>query len=144
MIRDLDKILDLLPHQPPFRFVDKITEYIPSNSLAAKFSPSNIPFFNLRQVPLSILVESVAQSAILLTQLETSPLSDDEIPLLGSIDIQLHSESLDANEVFLVKVNIVKLLSKQAVLSGEIMNDSHQKILSANISVAVAAGMRGD
>ncbi|WP_335690062.1 FabA-like domain protein [Cytobacillus firmus] len=140
----MDKILDLLPHQSPFRFVDKITEYVPRNSLAAKFSPSNIPFFNLRQVPLSVLVESVAQSAILLTQLETSPLSDDEIPLLGSIDIQLHSESLDDNEVFLIKVNIVKLLSKQAVLSGEVLNGNHQKILSANISVAVAAGMRGD
>lgn len=144
MKENLDKLLDLLPHQSPFRFVDKITEYIRGKSLAIMFSPSNIPFFHLSEVPISIFVESVAQSAILLTQLETSPLSNDEIPLLGSIDVHIHSECLDPNEEYLIKVNIVKLLSKQAILSGEVMNVRLQKILSANISVAVAVSIRGD
>ncbi|SDZ37818.1 hypothetical protein [Bacillus sp. 166amftsu] len=136
MNREVDKYLELLPHRSPFRFVDKIVNYDSGKSLTTIFSSTNI--YNLSEIPITVLIESVAQTAVLLTQLETEPLNAKEFPLLGSIDSTIEEEHFEMGDDFIIKVGILKLLSKKAVLVGEVYNSSYAKILTASITVAVS------
>jgi 3-hydroxymyristoyl/3-hydroxydecanoyl-(acyl carrier protein) dehydratase len=132
------EILTLLPHQPPFRFVDKINRYEPGELLEAQFSPLHIqPLFGVvSEVPETILIEGLAQSAVLLAQLETMPLKDGEIPLLGSVNATLFNQ-VNWDETIVYTIELVRIFEKQAILKGTIFMGI-EPIGSASLSVAVA------
>ncbi|MBU8772115.1 3-hydroxyacyl-ACP dehydratase FabZ family protein [Cytobacillus oceanisediminis] len=136
---DLNGILSLLPHQPPFRFVDEVIEYIPSKSLIAKFSPKGrrIAFGNSINIPFSILVEGLAQTAVLYTQIETEPLSEGDIPVLGNMEASYFKE-VCWDEDISYKVEPFRIFSKKAILNGKVYGPDGQLIIAARLSVAVS------
>jgi 3-hydroxymyristoyl/3-hydroxydecanoyl-(acyl carrier protein) dehydratase len=132
------EILALLPHQPPFRFVDNVIRYEPKRLLQAKFSPHclEVPFGVFKEIPETILIEGLAQAAVLLTQLETEPLKEGDIPLLGSVNVTL-LKKVQWGETLIYTVEPIRILEKQAVLKGRITVGEESTVV-ATLSVAVA------
>jgi 3-hydroxymyristoyl/3-hydroxydecanoyl-(acyl carrier protein) dehydratase len=132
------EILALLPHQPPFRFVDNVIRYEPGRFLQAKFSPPSleVPFGISKEIPETILIEGLAQVAVLLTQLETEPLKEGDIPLLGSVNVTL-IKKVQWGETLIYTVEPIRILEKQAVLKGRITVGKELTVV-ATLSVAVA------
>ncbi|PZD96832.1 FabA-like domain protein [Paenibacillus sambharensis] len=136
---DVRQILQLLPHKPPFRLVDEVSLYIPGNKLEARFNPADYrdAFGGLDYVPIAILLEGLAQTGVLLTQLETAPLEEHEFPMLGTVRADIHRPVMwPETLVFMVKP--YRLLTKSAVLHGTIQGSGGSPIAEAQLSVAVA------
>ncbi|PFM99770.1 hypothetical protein [Bacillus cereus] len=135
----MDKeIINLLPHQKPFRFIDDIISYKPNYSLKAMYCPSSIEQkIKTRDVPVTILIEGLAQTAILYTQLETEPLKENDVPMLGSVEYEIF-KSFEWERSVTYVVMPIRLLKNQAIIKGEI---SVNNILcaTANLSVAVTS-----
>ncbi len=93
-------------------------------------------------IPEVCLVEGLAQSAILLTQLETTPLQKWEFPLLGRVQASMCASVAWGMKVE-YEVRIIRILAKQAVLSGTVYAGGVGRLLEASLAVAVADGRGG-
>ncbi|PEM43186.1 3-hydroxyacyl-ACP dehydratase FabZ family protein [Bacillus toyonensis] len=135
----MDKeIINLLPHQKPFRFIDDIISYKPNHSLKAMYCPSSIEKkIKTRDVPVTILIEGLAQTAILYTQLETEPLKENDVPMLGSVEYEIF-KSFEWGRSVTYVVMPIRLLKNQAIIKGEITVDN-VLCATANLSVAVSS-----
>lgn len=138
---NIEEILTILPHQPPFRFIDHVIEYAPGRYLQASFTPDSAEklFSVFIEVPETIMIEGLAQAAVLLTQLETEPLKEGDIPLLGSVKATLF-ESVPWDKTLIYTVEPIRILEKQAVIQGNICVDG-QTVLKATLSVAVSTNL---
>ncbi|WP_270166444.1 hypothetical protein [Paenibacillus sp. SYP-B4298] len=87
-------------------------------------------------------MEGLAQSAILLTQLETTPLQKWEFPLLGRVQASMCASVAWGMKVE-YEVRIIRILAKQAVLSGTVYAGGVGRLLEASLAVAVADGRGG-
>jgi len=131
----------MLPHQFPFRFISNVTQYIPQRVLQTEFTPSSqLPFLRFEYVPETVLIEGIAQTAVLLTQLETKPLVDGEVPLLGSVKMKVVKQVLWGKTI-LFEVEPVRTVGQQAVLKGKAFVESGT-LITATVSVAVASKLK--
>jgi 3-hydroxyacyl-[acyl-carrier-protein] dehydratase len=79
---DIRKILEMLPHRYPFLLVDRVLEYVPSESIRAiKNVTINEPFFTGHfpgrpVMPGVLLLEAMAQSTGLLAYLSDKAKND--------------------------------------------------------------------
>lgn len=135
------QILSMLPHQFPFRFISNIIQYIPQRVLKTEFTPSSmLPFVRFEYVPETVLIEGIAQTAVLLTQLETKPLVDGEVPLLGSVKMEAFNQALWGKTI-LFEVEPVRTVGQKAVLKGKALVESGTLII-ATVSVAVTSNQK--
>lgn len=80
-----------LRHRHPMIYLDRVLDYEPGRYLTSMMAVSGqidaiAGHFPERAVfPASHMMQAIAQSAIILAQLSTSPLADDEITLIGSV-----------------------------------------------------------
>lgn len=80
-----------LRHRHPMVYLDRILdyepgEYVKSLMLVSGQTDAISGHFPERGIfPASHMMQAIAQSAIILAQLSTSPLADDEITLIGSV-----------------------------------------------------------
>lgn len=80
-----------LRHRHPMVYLDRILDYEPGKYVKSLMAVSGqidaiAGHFPERAVfPASHMMQAIAQSAIILAQLSTSPLGDDEITLIGSV-----------------------------------------------------------
>src|SRR5262249_32702087 len=80
-----------LRHRHPMIYLDRVLDYEPGEFLTSMLSVSSTMdsmagHFPERAIfPASHLMQAFAQSGIILYQLTTSPLADDEITLIGSV-----------------------------------------------------------
>lgn len=80
-----------LRHRHPMVYLDRVLDYEPGKYLKSLMAVSGqidalSGHFPERAIfPASHLMQAISQSAIILYQLSTSPLTDDEISLVGSI-----------------------------------------------------------
>jgi len=137
MMSKLDSILDMLPQKPPFRMVDRILSYHPGKQVEAGFLTSSFFQQPIPSVPITILMEGLAQTGVLYTQLETEPLSEKEFPLLGSIHVHFYEEVEWGEPVHFI-IRPERLDSKRAVLNGTIAKGNGLEVASGMLSVAVA------
>ncbi|MEH0576783.1 MULTISPECIES: 3-hydroxyacyl-ACP dehydratase FabZ family protein [Streptomyces] len=80
-----------LRHRHPMVYLDRILDYEPGEYVKSLMAVSGQTdaisgHFPERAIfPASHMMQAIAQSAIILAQLSTSPLADDEITLIGSV-----------------------------------------------------------
>lgn len=78
-ILEISQILELLPHRPPFLFVDRVLDYEPYSFLTAVKNVSmNEPFFvghfpSNPVMPGVIMLEALAQAGVILSNLSRQP-----------------------------------------------------------------------
>ncbi|MFS0836946.1 3-hydroxyacyl-ACP dehydratase FabZ family protein [Paenibacillus sp. 1P03SA] len=137
---DYRHLLAMLPHQFPLRVLDEVKDYSPGKFLIAGCSPEplKIYFGGTDTIPPTLLIEGLAQACVILTQLETAPLAEDEVPLLGAIKAKLLNP-VSWQESILYKVEPVRILSKKAIFTGTLYRSDGTTAVSAELSVAVAA-----
>ncbi|MCF2945184.1 hotdog family protein [Paenibacillus tarimensis] len=138
----LSSVMDLLPHEPPFRFVTQVTRYQSGECLYAshEFTWSESERMGGGEaVPEVCLLEGLAQTAVLFTQLETSPLEKWEFPLLGHVHAAVQGEAGWGTPVN-YEVKMIRILAKRAVLSGSVYTSDGRTCLEATLTVAVASG----
>ncbi|MBJ7221972.1 MULTISPECIES: 3-hydroxyacyl-ACP dehydratase FabZ family protein [unclassified Brenneria] len=106
-----------LRHRHPMVFLDRVLDYEPADYIKTLMAVSGqtdaiAGHFPERAIfPASHMMQAIAQSAIILFQLSTAPLTDDEVTLIGSLKsrftrvvvpgdqiiFELHCESLRGN-----------------------------------------------
>ncbi|SEH02923.1 3-hydroxyacyl-[acyl-carrier-protein] dehydratase [Nonomuraea solani] len=85
------EIKQWLRHRHPMIYIDRVLDYVPGESLRSMLAVSGTMdaiagHFPERAIyPGSHLIQAIAQSGIILYQLSTSKLADDEITLIGSV-----------------------------------------------------------
>jgi 3-hydroxyacyl-[acyl-carrier-protein] dehydratase len=85
------ELKDWLRHRHPMIYIDRVVDYTPGESLCSLMSVSGTMdaiagHFPERAIfPGSHLMQAFAQSAIILYQLSTTKLADDELTLIGSV-----------------------------------------------------------
>lgn len=108
-------MIEHLPQQPPFRFVKQIDHYESGKSLLASIRLQSV--YNhmpgLSAFPEVCVMEGLAQSAVLLVQLETGPLLEGEVPILGSLFMR-KSGSAGWHEELKYEVKPIRLFTSQA------------------------------
>ncbi|MFD2673329.1 FabA-like domain protein [Marinicrinis sediminis] len=135
-------LMSLLPQQDPFRLIDRIVSYEPGQRLRAEMDLSRLysDFGQQAIVPLHVLVESLAQTAVIYVQLETNPLEDHEVPLLGKVEAKAIKDVAWTQSVQL-EITPVRILAKQAMLTGRVRTIPEEEIhLTAELYVAVSKG----
>ncbi|KPV57445.1 hypothetical protein QJ48_22190 [Paenibacillus sp. A3] len=139
--RSPDEIAALLPHQYPFRFVDEVTRYEPGQRLEARFRPEPLRsmYGYTQTVPSTVMIEGLAQAAVLFVQLETKPLSPGEIPLLGKAEASVRREA-SWREPLLYDIRPIRMTCSQAILSGTMSGADGGVLATATLCVAVAEG----
>lgn len=138
MREELDKLLQLLPHQYPLRLVDRVLRYDPGNRLIAAFSAAPLaPYFTPRTtIPQTILLEGLAQAAVILVQLETASLKKGEIPLLGRVHAEIVGEA-KWEERIRYEVRPERMLSRQASVAARVFNEAGVQVAHATLYMAV-------
>ncbi|MGA5691432.1 3-hydroxyacyl-ACP dehydratase FabZ family protein [Cytobacillus pseudoceanisediminis] len=135
----LNQLMQLLPHEYPIRLVDEVIQYQKGNTLTARFSPTLYKknFGNQEFIPETCLIEGLAQTAVIFTQLETKPLREDEHPLLGKIKSRIHRKAT-WDEKITYTISPVRIIEKKAILSGSVIGKDQNIILTAELSVSVS------
>lgn len=112
---DYASLITQLPQQPPFRFVEQIIHYEPGKKLEASIRLQSVHkhMYELPFFPEVCVLEGLAQSAVLLVQLETGPLLEGEIPILGSLFMR-QSEPVSWQETLIYEVSPIRLFTSQA------------------------------
>lgn len=110
-----EQLINELPQKPPFRFVDQIHNYAPGHSLMASVELHSLQaqMKDLAMFPAVCVVEGLAQAAVLLIQLETGPLLEGEIPILGSLSVD-QVKPAAWQEQLIYEVELIRLLTMQA------------------------------
>lgn len=110
-----EQLINELPQKPPFRFVDQIHHYIPGHSLTASVELNSLrrQMRDLAMLPAVCVVEGLAQTAVLLVQLETGPLLEGEIPILGSLSVD-QIKPIAWQEQLIYEVELIRLMTMQA------------------------------
>ncbi len=136
---NVQRLLELLPQQYPFRFVDKVTLYEQGSLMQATFNPVPLQPYLGRgdSLPVTVLIEGLAQVAVMLTQLETRPLVPGEMPLLGKVQATISDEAA-SDQPICYELAPERIWQRQAVFSGHVRSVDDRLLLSATLAVAIA------
>lgn len=87
---DSDALVALLPHRPPFRFVDRIVAHVPGSSVSARWTPGADEAFFGGHFPGNPVVPGVLQIEALAQAGAVAVLTDERyagrLPLLGGVE----------------------------------------------------------
>jgi len=120
---DINQILEILPHRPPFVFVDRILSYDPGKSIIGVKNitmnePTLVGHFPGEPVfPGVLIVEGIAQTAGILAF--KSGISKEHICLFSTIDETKFRVVVRPGDRIIFKVTAEKLKPRATKFSGE-------------------------
>ena len=124
MIENL-KITDLIPHRPPFLWVDKMLEFSSESLVTEKSIPENLDLFQGHYpdhpiLPGVILCEALFQTGALLIALllRDSQDSVSGVPVLTRIEGVKFKRPVGPGDTILMKVNLKETLGGAWFLKG--------------------------
>lgn len=120
------KITDLLPHRPPFLFVDRIIEYKEGESIKAlKRYTINEDYFrghfpDTPIVPGVLMVESIAQAAgiLAMTSFNKDGFKKPEIFFLSRISAVKFRKPVVPGDELIIEVNLIKEMAGSVKVSA--------------------------
>jgi 3-hydroxyacyl-[acyl-carrier-protein] dehydratase len=87
---DSDALVALLPHRPPFRFIDRVDEHVPGESVVARYRVTGDEPFLAGHFPGNpvfpgvLQLESIAQAGAI--AILADPRTGDRIPLFAGVE----------------------------------------------------------
>lgn len=119
---DAPEPTDLLPHRPPFLFVDRVLEIVPGVSATAEwrltgdewFFPGHFP--GRPTLPGVLMCEALAQTGAL--AILTDPRFAGRLPLFGGIDGARFRRQVTGGETLTMEVTMGRLSSRAGRGSG--------------------------
>jgi len=131
-------MLMLLPHQAPLRLVDDILEYVPGMRMVAQFQPASLyPYCRESYVPEALLMEGLAQTAVLFTQLETEELKEDDFPLLGNVEAATFCQA-GWEDTLMFTVTPLRFAHRRSLLQGIAHTASGKRLIRVSLGLAVS------
>jgi len=133
-----DSMIEHLPHQFPIRLVDTIVHYEEKVMLVGQVNPFEHRrwYGDLEWIPPVFLIEGMAQTASIYIQLETEPLDEWEIPVLGSVRSTGHLRT-DWSGLLYWKVVPLRIAQRNAVMEGWALDEEENQLISAQLSLSV-------
>lgn len=138
---DVPAIQTMLPHRYPFLLVDRVVEFEPDERvLAYKNVSANEPFFNGHfpghpVMPGVLVIEALAQTGGLLTQLSSSGTADGRLFYLVKVDKAKFSRMVVPGDRLELEVTLMRTIRNMALYHGVAHVDGKQ-VACANILCA--------
>lgn len=130
----VEQIRQLLPHRYPFLLVDRVIELVPEQSVVAlKNVTINEPFFKghfpgYPVMPGVLLVEAMAQSAGLLTQISARQKGGAPSPLfyLAKVDNARFNAPVIPGDQLRMEVKLKRLLRSMGLFEAHTLVEGHE------------------
>lgn len=122
-ILGFDQICELLPQKPPFIFIDQVLELVKGERiLCLKNVSGNDPWFSghfpsRAIMPGALLIEAMAQAALLLAVHSDFAMGTDAALVMGSVKARFRKPVLPGEQL-LISAEIDKMISRGAVISA--------------------------
>ena len=119
---DINGIMDILPHRPPFLLIDRIISVVPGKSaVAEKGVTMNEPFFlghfpGHPVMPGVLIIEAMAQAGAY--SILTMPENKGRLAFFGAVDKVKFRQQVTPGGILRLEVEIIKLKSSAGVGSG--------------------------
>ncbi|WNL47400.1 3-hydroxyacyl-ACP dehydratase FabZ [Dyella sp. BiH032] len=131
---NVEQIQNLLPHRYPFLLVDRVIELVPDKSVVAlKNVTINEPFFQGHfpghpVMPGVLIVEAMAQTAGLLTQISSRLKGDTGSPLfyLAKVDNARFSAIVSPGDQLRMEVSLKRLLRSMGLFEARALVDGKE------------------
>lgn len=119
-IKDVNQIMDMLPHRPPFLFVDKILEMSDSHVVGLKSVTMNEPFFvghfpGAPVMPGVIIVEAMAQTGGILA-LSTVPDPENYLTYFMKINNVKFKQQVTPGDTLIFDLKLMSPIRRGIVL----------------------------
>jgi len=143
------RILELIPHRPPFLFVEDIVSEMPDGLVARQTWPADADFYRGHYpgapiTPGVLLCEAVFQTgALYLAKRQAGTLGPDGIPLLVKINDVRFRNPVYPGDTVTIEVVCKSLMAGFFLMSGT-MKAGEKRILTVQFSVAWKAPNPGD
>lgn len=144
----IDRIKELLPHRYPMLLIDRVTELVPGERLAAvKAVTVNEPWYRslppgadeaAHDYPAALLVESWCQAAGLLAG--AAPASAGGVPLLGGLSKVRFRGRVRPGDVIEHRVRIVRDYGENLIFEGESLLADRTVVEVGRATVALRTG----
>lgn len=120
---DLDRVQSLIPHRPPFLWVDKIVSSSPTTIETEKYFPVDHEVFKGHYpgnpiTPGVLLCEAVFQSGALLMAQAGAESKTDEVPVLTRIHAAKFKRAVLPGDTVSITVKIKEVISHVSILKG--------------------------
>ena len=118
------QILSLIPHRPPFLWVDQIVSLSEKNIVTQKTFSENLDLYQGHYpgnplTPGVLLCEAIFQSGALLLADHFSSEDNDKIPVLTRITNSRFKRRVLPGETVTIDVNLVDRIASVCILSGK-------------------------
>ncbi len=119
----LKKPIDVLPHRPPFLFVDEIVEVVPGQSARGRWTLSGDEWFftghfpGRPTLPGVLMCESIAQVGAYAVLVNSA--SSDRLPLFGGLDKARFRRQVVPGDVLDIVVELGRMSSRAGKGSGK-------------------------
>lgn len=118
------RILSLIPHRPPFLWVDKIISLSETVIETEKTIAEDLDVFNGHYpgnplMPGVLLCEAIFQSGALLLAVSLSVTDNDKIPVLTRITDTRFKRRVMPGETISIEVKLVDTISSVSILKGK-------------------------
>lgn len=135
---DLQKIKELIPHRPPFLWIDEIISLDSDSVETSKVIPKDLPLFEGHYpgnpiMPGVILCEAVFQSGALLMShmMNSADSSGSGTPVLTRIENAKFKQIVRPGDTITIKVTLQETVSSVSFLKGKVfVNDKTAVIVS--------------
>jgi len=124
---DLERILDLIPHRPPFLWVDRIVSLEPDRIETEKVIPADLDLFKGHYpahplMPGVLLCEAIFQSgALLIAAAQKRENAMESVPLLTRIKNAKFKREVRPGERVSIRVVVQEKIGPAWFLSGKLM-----------------------